>query len=290
MLIQSCKSINSPAKINLYLSIGDKRPDGYHEIQTIMQQIDLCDTITIYLTNDSLDNNISIKCNHPDVPTDEKNLCYKAVSLFFKTADINIPKITVEINKNIPMQAGLAGGSSNAASCLKLLNSMHNNIFSKEKLKLIASKIGADVPFFLEDSTCIATGFGEVLEPIKSIPECYLVIIKPDFHSSTVEAYQKYDSLNINNKPSIENIIKSIDKSDLLNISQDLYNDFEVVLNHPEIFNIKKLLIQNGAMGSLMSGSGTSVYGIFNSHDSAKLALDNLSSTYSNIFLCKNII
>ena len=270
----------SPAKINLSLDVVSKRSDGYHELKMIMQTVSLYDEINI-----EKDDNISIDCNKKNIPLNNKNLAWKAADSFFEYTSIN-KGCKIYINKNIPNGAGLGGGSSNAATVLLALNELYNTNLSDDELINIGVKIGADVPFFILKGTCLAEGIGEKLTRLQNNTNPYVLIYKPQFSISTKWAYK---NLKLDKKPvyNINKIIKNLkDKNynydDIFNYLEDVS-----ISKYPEINNIKNKMKNLGATASLMSGSGSSVFGIFDDEIAAKKAFENFEK--NSIFLTKFI-
>jgi len=260
----------SPAKINLRLEILSKRPDNYHEIRTIFHKISIFDEISFKKTSG---NEVHLTVDNPDIPKDNTNLAVKAANLLFSYAGIK-PGIIIDIKKNIPSGAGLGGGSSNAAITLKSLNRLLNLNISEQILAELAVKLGADVPFFLTDSsTAYATGIGEKIKSIQTHNKLWFVVIFPGFTVSTGWAYNSINKYNLLTKSTKNNIIYNY-TLDINTVKSLLYNDFESVVNkrHAEIPEIKKKLLKTGAQGALMSGSGSSVFGIFPDKASAEKA------------------
>ena len=258
---------NAPAKINISLDILKKRSDGYHELKMIMQTISLYDEISV-----EKNNKIYIDSNNKNIPLDNKNLAWKAAEYFFSYTKL-LGGCNIYIKKNIPDGAGLGGGSSNAATVLLALNDIYKTNLSNEELINISLKIGADVPFFIIKGTCLAEGIGEKLTKIKNNTNPYILIYKPEFSISTKWAYE---NVNLNNKPkyNIDNIVKNLMKSDYK--FEDIFNYLEYVSisKYPEIETIKSKMKKLGATSSLMSGSGSSVFGIFDDKIKAKQAFE----------------
>ncbi len=271
----------APAKINLSLDVLKKRHDGYHDLKMIMQTVSLYDEIHIKKSDI-----ISIDSNKKNIPLDNRNLAWKAAELFFEYTGIS-GGCKIYILKNIPDGAGLGGGSSDAATVLIALNEIYNSHLSETELINIAVKIGADVPFFIIGGTCIAEGIGEKLTKIENKTNPYVLIYKPDFSISTKWVYE---NLKLNNKPSynIDIIINDLQEGKV-DFSNKIFNYLENVSlsKYPEISNIKNTLRFLGADGSLMSGSGSSVFGIFFDEIKAKLAFEKLKK--NNVFLVKFI-
>ncbi|MDD5232900.1 MAG: 4-(cytidine 5'-diphospho)-2-C-methyl-D-erythritol kinase [Syntrophales bacterium] len=255
----------SPAKINLYLEVLGKRRDGYHEIASLMQEISLCDEM-VFLPGGR---DIRLNCPGGILPEDGRNLVFKAASLLFSHVGAS-PGIEIEIRKNIPLAAGLGGGSSNAATALKALNEIFDFGLGPEDLAKIGVKTGADVPFFILGKAAWALGIGEKLLPAEDVPPMWLVLVNPGFEVSTREVYQ---GLNLGLTKDI--IQFSIPKFlTLQDLAGGLRNDLERVTlrNHPELLNIKKSLVRHGALGALMSGSGPTVFGVFAEKEQAEAA------------------
>lgn len=259
--MQSIK-VKTPAKINLTLEILNKRPDGFHNIQSIMQAVSLFDFLTINI-EDSKENKISISGNSREIPYDSRNIAHKAAELFFEKTGISGKNVDIYIEKHIPVEAGLAGGSSNAAGVLHGLNKIFGLPLSGTELSALAAQIGSDVSFCLFGGAKLASGRGEILERVESA-DCDIVIVKPDDVSiSTKEAYQKFSELE--EKPKTNNTLKvfmALNRHE--DISPLLLNHFElpILRDYPRIEEIKNLLISSGCKNALMSGSGSSVFGI----------------------------
>lgn len=268
--------LKTPAKINLYLSIEGISSDGYHKIKSLMQTISLYDIITIEEIKSSA---IRIECNTPGVPLDESNTVYKAVN-YIKT-NFNINKgLKINIEKNIPVCAGLAGGSSNAAGVIYGLNHIWKLKMSEEELQEICSKIGADVYFCLKGGLALAKGKGEILEKIEIDLDIFVIVVKPPFMISTSWCYNEFDNIKTTQieKPDINELIEKLKNKDLKNINNYLYNDLEIPVSKHfyQINHLKTVLQEYGAFASLMTGSGSSIFGFFNDFETAKFALSKL--------------
>ena len=257
----------TPAKINLTLEIVKKREDGFHEINSIMQAVNLYDILTISI-DDQLqrENLIQISGDNPEIPYDSTNLAYKSAELFLNKAEISNKKISIHLEKKIPVAAGLAGGSSNAAGVLLSLNSLYNDILDTETINDLASKLGSDINFCLWGGTQIASSRGEILTRIKT-PELNIIIVKPsDLFISAKDAYEKYSGLDP--KPEFQNpalILKAINENNPEKIACLLHNALEdaILPDYSKILDIKNKLIAAGCINSMMSGSGSSVFGIY---------------------------
>lgn len=258
--------LSSHAKVNLRLDVLGKRADGYHDIRTVLQKVSLKDELRIAISKSG----IKVACDNRLVPVNEGNLAYTAAQAMLNRYDIK-DGVHISIKKNIPVAAGLGGGSSNAASTLVGINQLFGLGVSTPDLMKMGSDIGADVPFFIFGETALATGIGDRLKSIEMIPKLWLLIITPDIQISTAWAYRNL-RMGLTSKPiniSIPNCINHL--TEIITI---LSNDLEkvVIPRYPVIQRIKEELLDKGAQGSLMSGSGSTVYGIFLSEDEAKEA------------------
>ena len=280
---------NAYAKINLFLDIESVREDGYHNIVSLMQSVTLHDTVTVeYLPDEEFA--ISVTCSDKDVPCNEKNLAYKAAEIF----PISSGRINININKSIPMQAGLAGGSADAAATLIALNELTGNKISKEELKKIGNKLGADVPFCIEMGAAIARGTGDILQKAPPMPTRPIVIARMGEGMSTPLAYrtldEKYDKFKgySPDMGKLEKILSDNEIGDISEYPEGIFNIFESVVEPCRacVTELKELLISNGATCAMMSGSGTSVFGIFNDTEKAEHALKKAKGIGAVAYLC----
>ncbi len=277
-------ALKCPAKINLSLDILGKRPDGYHELQTVMQSVSLYDEIKIEKTQGK---RISLSCNFSYVPVDERNVAYKAADRFFEATGINQP-IHITIKKIIPVGAGLAGGSTNAAGVLTGLNKMFGNPLSDEKIFEIGKSVGADVPFCIKGGTCFCEGLGEILTPLKPMPNCFFVIVKPKESVSTPKVYSLISKNPIVNRPYTDKLLKTIEDENLESLCKYTFNVMEdtAISICPSIANVKSLLLKYSPMSVMMSGSGSSVFAIFNNQKDAQTCKNDIKKYYSSAFIC----
>lgn len=278
--------VKAAAKINLMLDILKKLDNGYHSLFMIMQSVDLYDTITVEKNND---NKIIIKCDTDGVPCNEKNIAFKCAVAFFDALDIDERGITIEIEKSIPMAAGTAGGSADGAGVLHCLNKIYNTNLSERKLCEIGAKVGADIPFSLVGGTAIALGTGTIIAPVKDLPDCHIVLCKPDQDVSTPEAYAQFDSLNRVRHLDRVSMIDAVSDGDYEKICKLCGNVFEQAVEVPKRPHIKGVMRKAGADACVMSGSGPTVYGIFNDEAKAKDAYDKLVKKYDNVYMCKPV-
>lgn len=249
----------APAKINLSLDVLSKRSDGYHNIEMIMTTIDLADRIKL---NELAEDRIEISLESRYVPSDERNLAYQAASLFKQTYGIH-KGVHITIEKNIPVSAGLAGGSADAAAVLKGLNRLWSMQISEEELLKLGATLGTDVPFCICGQTAIVKGRGEIVEPLPSPPSCWVVLAKPDIGVSSRTIFQQIVMGDIVH-PQTTKVIKALKENNFENLCQSLGNALEplTIKQYPEVQQIKHVLKQAGAAAVLMSGSGPTVYGL----------------------------
>lgn len=284
------KSINEKAyaKINISLDVTGKRPDGYHEMLMVMQTVTLCDELRIELRENTKS---SAECNLHFVPGDERNLAVRAANLFFERVNIQNTGAHIVIKKNIPVGAGMAGGSTDAAAVLRGLNRLTGAHLTGAQLQELAASIGSDVAFCVCGGTQLASGRGEVLSELPALPDCSIVICKPEFSVSTPELFRKLDSVKLRCHPDTAGICAALEKNDLGGIVRRMYNVFEDVPDRRRstISGIKSMLLDNGALGSVMTGTGSAVFGIFDDETAAKKACEMLGREYEHCFLAKNM-
>jgi 4-diphosphocytidyl-2-C-methyl-D-erythritol kinase len=262
----------SPAKINLFLAITGKRADGYHELLSLFCPITLYDTVTLTFGGE----HIRVSCEHPDVPDNEANIAYRAAALFFERLGRN-DGVMIRIDKQIPVAAGLGGGSSNAASVLISMNEYYNYPFSQNELGKMGLKLGADVPFFIFGKPALASGIGEKLETVERIKPYKILVIFPGFGVSTAHIYKNLNLRLTNCKKKLKN---SCFKDSDIDAACCACNDLESVTEvlYPEISEIKQRLMTYGAKAALMSGSGSSVFGLFSDISRSEQAFRVLSA------------
>ncbi|MBP5195154.1 MAG: 4-(cytidine 5'-diphospho)-2-C-methyl-D-erythritol kinase [Lachnospiraceae bacterium] len=272
------------SKVNLGLDVLRRRDDGYHEVKMIMQTLKLCDELYFEETDN---NNIRIVCNRQNLECDENNLIYKAARLIMDEAKIN-RGLDIRLDKNIPIAAGMAGGSSDAAATLVALNRMFDIDFDIARLKEIGVRIGADVPYCIEGGTQLSEGIGEKLTKLKDAPQCFVVVAKPHIGVSTKYVYENLHVETIKKHPDIDAMLKGIDEGDLIKISSHMENILENVTEkkYPVIAMLKDKLRSMGALNSLMSGSGPTVFALFDDRDKADKACEAVIDTGEVAFGC----
>ncbi len=279
-MIRAC----SPAKINLTLEIISRRDDGYHFVNTVMQAVTLYETVDV--CKNGLDK-IDLKVCGIDIDPRHCTTVYRAADLFFKKTEIQQFGVSINLNKSVPVGAGLAGGSADAAAVLAALNEISGARLSVAELCKIGEHIGADVPFCIMGGTAFGTGTGTKLSPLPKLPDCAIVIAKPDESISTEQAYRLIDEQGGKPKSISTKMLYAINNADILAVAKLLHNDFDYVITLPKVDTIKQTMIKHGTLGCQMTGSGSAVFGIFINDDDAKRCYDALKTTYDDVFLCR---
>jgi len=280
--------LSSPAKLNLYLKVNNKRPDGYHNIITVFERIDLVDRISF---EPLIKPTIKIVCNAKDVPTGPKNLAYKAAELLWKETGVK-KGVLIRINKRIPVAAGLAGGSSNAATALIGLNRIWNLGLSRSKLRALAAKIGSDVPFFLYNASwALGTRRGERIKTLDIRPKYWHILVVPKIK---MYSWKVYGGLKLKLTKIPDNaklLIHNLKKDKVLEVSQKMANGLEreVLRLAPQLKKLKKRLKSMNARGVMVSGSGPSVFGLTGSKQEAELIKSRISKRYSQVFVVRTL-
>lgn len=254
-------TLSAPAKLNLYLDITGKREDGYHLLESVMQTVSLCDRVSIEIKGEG----ITVSASDLKVPVNENNICHKAAKLFFDASGIP-DGAEISIEKSIPMGAGLGGGSADAAAVFRGLNKLYGNPLSTDELLKLGAETGADVPFCIAGGTKICRGTGGSMSECPELKKQFYLIVKPDFSCNTKAAYEKYDENPIMPKNGLADFFGDFPKN--------LYNVFDELYKNPEIENIKQKLIENGAVNACLTGSGSAVFGVFESQRTAEEAQD----------------
>jgi 4-diphosphocytidyl-2-C-methyl-D-erythritol kinase len=275
-------SLNAHAKINLSLDVLNKREDGYHNLQMIMQTIQLHDTISIH----EIPEGVEIKCEAPYVPNNSTNIAYKAAEAMINKYKLDAG-VRIVIDKKIPVAAGLAGGSTDAAAVLKGINILFKIGIEQNELMQIGKTIGADVPYCIMGGTALAEGIGEKLTPLEPLGNIPIILIKPKLGVSTAWVFKSLDLDKVSKRPDTEMLIKALEKKDIKYLAENMSNVLEgvTISKYPILEKIKKNLLHKGAIGSMMSGSGPTVFGIFDNEDKAKKAFNILKTSKNDIFL-----
>lgn len=274
------------AKINLSLDIISKMANGYHNLKMVMQTINLCDEVTVECIPGE---GISADAGLPYLPNDERNIAVKAAQVFFQQTGITGYHTNIIIKKKIPVSSGLGGGSTDGACVLRILDRMFASDLGRETLEILGKGVGSDVPFCIYGGTCLAEGRGELLTDLTPLPQCYFVVCKPPFACSTPELFKRVRCEKIRARPDTNGIIEALGSGDIHGVAIRMFNVFESVLPRGahEIADIKYELLDNGALGAVMTGSGPSVFGLFDSESHAQRAYERLKSSYKDCYLTK---
>lgn len=283
-MMRFCK--HAYAKINLTLDVLRKRDDGYHDLRSIMQTVSLCDDVEVAVDTGKP---WELSCDAAGIPCDERNLAWKAARAFFDRLGWQADGIAIRIEKRIPSEAGLGGGSADAAAVLHALNDWTEGHFSVGDLCAIGAKVGSDVPFCVLGGTALAEGRGERLLKLPDAPELHLVICKPPLAFSTPALYSRLDSIEIGARPDTDAMCRAIENGDRESVAGLLCNVFEQAVSAPQIEEIKRELRTRGALGAMMTGSGSAVFGIFRDADSAKAACEALQKDYPQTFTATTV-
>jgi 4-diphosphocytidyl-2-C-methyl-D-erythritol kinase len=276
------------AKINLTLDITGKRSDGYHLLRTVMQSVSLCDRITL---EDTDSGNIHVRCNNLELSCGPDNTVFRAAQVFFEAAKMSAKEgILFTIDKKIPWQAGLGGGSTDAAAALRLLNRRFQTGFCPEQLCEIGLRVGADVPFCVLGGTALAEGIGEKIHMLPPLPGCFLAICKPPVGNDTKKAYARIDTCGGQATEYTGSMLEALKAGDVRTIAARVGNAFESTVSLSYIYNIKKTMLSAGSLGACMTGSGTAVFGIFSAEEAAVACVSELSEDYAAAFLCRPVL
>lgn len=276
------------AKINLTLDVLGIRPDGYHDLKSVMQTVAFCDDIEIVIGTGKP---WCLRCDAEGVPLDKRNLAWKAADVFFEATGIDPDGIEIRIDKKIPSQAGLGGGSSDAAAVFRCLNRHYGMPLTIQELADLSAKVGSDVPFCVLGGTVMVEGRGEFVRKLPDIPCCHIVICKPEFPVSTPELYKKIDGCVIAKHPDNDAMEKAILAGDLAKIAENVHNVFDPVVasEHPQIDEIKSVFAECGALAQQMSGSGSATFAIMPDMESAVTAYNRLKEIYPQTFITKSV-
>ncbi|MFT9056358.1 MAG: 4-(cytidine 5'-diphospho)-2-C-methyl-D-erythritol kinase [Ethanoligenens sp.] len=278
-------TLQAYAKINLTLDIIGRRTDGYHELDTVMQSVSLADTVQLTKMPGG---GLSVRCDNAQLPQDKENIAYRAAMTYFETAHMPVQDVSIVIRKQIPSQAGLGGGSADAAATLIGLCTLFGSLPTETLLQAGAS-IGADVPFCLTGGCLRARGIGELLSPLPLLPECTILIAKPAVGMSTADAYAAYDRLPVGQPPYTNALIAALSGRNLQKIGAALDNVFAKTAPLPAVEAIRTTMHAAGAAGACMSGSGTAVFALFADEVAARRCAASLSGAQITLFICQPI-
>ena len=276
------------AKLNISLDVLSRMEDGYHSMLMILQTADLCDDLTIEISRGC---GIDVTADLRYVPSDPRNIAWKAAELFLEEAGISGYRVTVDIKKKIPVCAGMGGGSADAAAVLRAMNRGFETGYDAEKLRRLSERLGSDVPFCITGGTAKAEGRGEILTELPELPDCTLLICKPRFSVSTPELFAILDCRKIVCRPDTSGIINALSEGSLNGVCRRMYNVFEPVLpsGGKTISLIKQTMLENDALGAVMTGTGSAVFGVFSDEDAARRAEGRLSEEFGRCELARPV-
>ena len=271
------------AKINISLDVTGRRADGYHDMVMIMQTVSLCDELTLSIEDGE---GVSARSNLRFIPGDERNLAVKAAMKYLEAVGERDKGVSIDIRKNIPVGAGMGGGSADAAAVLRGMNRAFAGRLREKELISLASDTGSDVAFCLVGGTMLATGRGEKLSPLPPVPPCYIAVCKPNFSISTPELFKKLDSVHLKGHPDTAGLISALEKGSLPELCRRMYNVFEDVGDRRmrTVSQIKGQLLDHGALGAVMTGTGSAVFGVFHDRKQAETACGEMKKEYG--FCC----
>lgn len=276
------------AKVNLTLDVLGKRADGYHDLSMVMETVDLCDILRFTPGGEG----VRVTTNLSYLPTGPGNLAAAAVRAFEEVTGVAVGAMTIQIEKRIPVCAGTAGGSSDAAAVLRYLNRYTGAELTTQALQDIAQRVGSDVPYCVTGGTALAQGRGETLTPLPPLPPCFFVLCKPPFSISTPMLFAELDCHKLRRRPDTKGVLAALEAGDLTGVGRRLYNVFEDVLPLRQgrvVQELKNRLITAGALGAVMTGTGSTVYGLFADRDAAQQAAQELKESCEDTFLCRNV-
>ena len=276
------------AKLNLTLDVLGKREDGYHDLQSVMQTISIRDDVEIDIGTGKP---WSLQCSVEGIPCDERNLAWKAAKVFFDTIKKDPDGLEIRILKRIPMEAGMGGGSADAAAVLRALNKHYDNPFSIFALAELGAQVGSDVPFCVVCGTAMVEGRGERIRVLPDMPDCVFVVCKPDFSVSTPELYKKLDEVAIAKHPDNRAMESALLAGDLGRVAENVYNVFDPVVTaeHLELNYIKSIFNSYGAVGFQMTGSGSAVFAIMPEFEYAAVVCNMLKDAYPQVYIAKPV-
>ena len=282
-------TIPAYAKINLTLDVLGKRPDGYHDLSMVMQSVSLADQVIIRETGEE---GFTLRTDLGFLPGADKNIAAVAARAFARHTGVDLSGLEIELQKHIPVCAGTAGGSSDGAAVLRGLNRWFSCGLSLRHLAEIGEEVGSDVPYCVLGCTALAEGRGEKLTCLPALPDCHIVLCKPGFSVSTPELFRRIDELKLRFHPDTAGVLAALEEGDLAGVSRRMFNVFEEALpaqRRAVVEEIKSTLLSCGALGACMSGTGPTVFGIFDDAEAARRVADELKQSYAETFLTKNV-
>ncbi len=281
--------VRAHAKLNLTLDVLGRRPDGYHDLRMVMQSVALADVLTL---EESGDGELRVRTNLHFLPNNEKNLAAQAALRWWEARGQAPRGLEITIEKSVPVCAGMAGGSSDAAAVLRALNQMEGAPLSLREVAKIGERVGSDVPYCILGGTALAEGRGEILTPLPPLPQCWAVLCKPEFSISTPALFAKIDSVRLRCRPDTQGVIAALEAGDLHGVARRMYNVFEDALperQRARVNDIKNVLIQCGALGASMSGTGPTAFGLFDDEGLAREARERLADWGGEVFLTQTV-
>lgn len=281
--------IEAHAKLNLTLDVLGRRPDGYHDLRMIMQSIGLADVLTL---EENGAGELRVSTNLHFLPNNEKNLAAQAALRWWEARGQAPRGLDIAIEKHVPVCAGMAGGSSDAAAVLRALNAMEGEPLSPAELARIGERVGSDVPYCVIGGAALAEGRGEVLTPLPPLPRCWVVLCKPEFSISTPALFAKIDSVRLRCRPDTQGAVAALEAGDLAGVARRMYNVFEDALperQRARVNDLKNVLIQSGALGASMSGTGPTAFGLFDDEGLAREARERLEEFGGEVFLTQTV-
>ena len=281
--------VRACAKLNLTLDVLGKRPDGYHDLRMVMQSVELADLLDLSYNETG---ELRVRTSLHFLPNNEKNLAAQAALRWWEARGEAPQGLDITIEKRIPVCAGMAGGSSDAAAVLRALNEMEGACLDLGAVAGIGALVGSDVPYCVTGGTALAEGRGELLTPLPPLPRCWAVLCKPDFSISTPALFAKIDSVKLRCRPDTQGAIAALEAGDLAGVARRMYNVFEDALpdrQRSRVNDIKNTLIQCGALGASMSGTGPTAFGLFDSEDKAREAQERLTGLGGEVFLTQTV-
>ena len=276
------------AKLNLTLDVLGKREDGYHDLKSVMQTVSIRDDIELDIGTGKP---WVLRCDKEGIPTDSRNLAWKAAEVYCEAMGKDPDGLEIRITKRIPSEAGMGGGSADAAAVLRALNQYYGNPLSILALAELGARVGSDVPFCVVGGTCMVEGRGERLRKLPDMPDCFFVVVKPDFSCSTAELYRKIDEAEIAKRPDHQAMESALLAGDLGRVCENIWNVFDPVVTqeHLELNYIKSIFNSYGAVGYQMTGSGSAVFAVAPSFEYAAVMCDMLRGNYPNVFIGKPV-
>ena len=282
-------TVQAPAKLNLTLDVLGRRPDGYHDMKMVMQSVKLADTLTLTVEPGE---GIALSTNLGFLPLDGKNLAAAAALRLSEAAGVELGRLSIDIRKRVPVCAGMAGGSSDAAAVLRGLNELLGLGLTRPELARVGERVGSDVPYCVYGCTALAEGRGERVTALPALPHCWVVLAKPGFPVSTPELFARLDGQRVRCRPDTAGMLAALEAGDLNGVARRLFNVFEEVLpsyRRDRVRELKQVLLRAGALGASMSGTGPTVFGLFDDPGTAEAAFEAVRPLCPDTFLSETV-